>query len=65
MPEAFSLAQKFQTPRTFNFYKKNDFVYADSDDEFDIEGSFKDKTFCDDKEIVIPMFFDLNSLETN
>lgn len=51
-----------KTEQAISFYKKNDFTFADSDDELDIEQSLNDGTFCDDKEIVVPMFFDLKSL---
>lgn len=51
-----------KTEQAISFYKKNDFTFADSDDELDIEQSLNDGTFCDDKEMVVPMFFDLKSL---
>ncbi|MCQ2109152.1 MAG: hypothetical protein MJZ05_10370 [Fibrobacter sp.] len=52
-----------KTEQAIRFYKKNDFVFADCDDELDIEQALNDGTFCDDKEMVVPMFFDLNSLK--
>jgi len=51
-----------KTEQALNFYKKNNFVFADSDDEMNIEQEMNDGTFCDDKDMVVPMFFDLNSL---
>ncbi|MCQ2109143.1 MAG: GNAT family N-acetyltransferase [Fibrobacter sp.] len=59
----FIYLNSIKTEQAIRFYKKNDFVFADCDDELDIEQALNDGTFCDDKEMVVPMFFDLNSLK--
>lgn len=50
------------TEQAIRFYKKNDFMFAEENDQQEIEQDLEKSLFVDDKESVVPMFFDLNSL---
>lgn len=58
----FLFLNAIMTEQAIRFYKKNDFIIAEEDDQMEIEQSLENGLFVDDKECVVPMFFDLNSL---
>lgn len=58
----FLFLNAIMTEQAIRFYKKNDFMFAEENDQQEIEQDLEKSLFVDDKESVVPMFFDLNSL---
>lgn len=58
----FIFLNSIKTEQALSFYRKNLFLFADENDRWNIEESLNDGTFYDEKDVVVPMFFDLKRL---